>query len=253
MPTNLVKRSKEQIKNIYKDINQLINDNSVGEKIRSGFYVSIVGKTNTGKSSFINKIAKRDIAIVTSEPGTTRDIIELFVDLKGLPIKFFDTAGLRLTDNTAEKIGVKKTYQLMEISDVNLIFIEDGSEITEYKNIKNKIYVQSKTDINKKILINEEIFYISSITGKGIDKLIDRIYSYIEPENSFEDMNVSRERHRSALKKTAKYLKKSMQNKNIDLFAEDIRLSVREISKITGNIDIEDILEIIFSDFCIGK
>ena len=253
LPKDLIIKVKEQNKNIINEIESYLGDNKIGEKIRSGFIVAILGKTNVGKSSFINKIAQRDLAIVTDEPGTTRDAIELFADFKGLPVKIFDTAGIRKTKNRVEYLGVEKSYLLSDIADINLVFLENEDDINKFKNFNNKIFVQSKSDINEKIYSNNNvIYYISSKTGEGIDKLIDKIYLKLLP-NSKIDTSVSRERHRIILKNTICYLKKSIDLKNIDVIAEDVRLALNEISKISGKKDVEDILDIIFNDFCIGK
>lgn len=254
LPDDIIVSAKEQIKNTYNEIEKYLKDGKIGEKIRSGFIIAILGKPNVGKSSFINCIAKRDIAIVTDEPGTTRDAIELFTDFKGLPVKFFDTAGIRKTSSKIEYLGVEKSYNISDIADINLIFIDNASCISDFAKFNNKIYVQSMTDINKIIMSKKNIYPISSKSGQGIDKLFDEIYKKITSNNlQIEDINVSRERHRKILKNTIKYLKLSLEIKNVDLFAEDVRLSFNEISKISGKKDVEDILDIIFNDFCIGK
>ena len=253
LPKDLIIRNKEQIRNIYAEISLQLKDNNFGEKIRSGFIVSVLGKPNVGKSSLINSIAKRDLSIVTEEPGTTRDAIELFVDYKGYPMLFFDTAGIRDAESKAEQIGVKKTIEISKNADVNLVLIENISDFSNYKAIKNKIFVQSKIDIFEKISTNNEIYYISSKNNYGIEALLEEVFKRIVPNISIENISVSRERHRKILNNTLVYLKKSLKPKNIDLLAEDIRLSLNEISKISGKKDVEDILDIIFSDFCIGK
>lgn len=253
LPKNLINKNKEQIENIHNEISTYLKDNHVGEKIRSGFIIAIVGNTNVGKSSFINTIAKRDLAIVTDVPGTTRDAIELYIDFKGLPVRFFDTAGIRKTSNIVEHLGVERSYKISDIADINLVFIENKKNIADFVKFKNIILVQSKIDIHEKIRSKDIIYYISSKTGEGIDILLDVIYNKISTNINLENQNVSRERHRNILNNTIKYLKLSLTPKNIDIFAEDIRLSLYEISKISGKKDVEDVLDLIFSDFCIGK
>tara|TARA_Y100000590_G_C15612772_1_gene974494 strand:+ start:53 stop:1381 length:1329 start_codon:yes stop_codon:yes gene_type:complete len=253
LPNNILKENKEQTENIIKEITDFISDNKIGEKIRSGFTVSIVGRPNTGKSSFINVLAKRDLAIVTEEPGTTRDIIELFCDLDGLPFKFYDTAGITKSDNIVEIKGVKKSREIMKKADLNLVFINNISETKEYDEVKKKLFIQSKCDINKKIYSKSKIYHISSLKNSGIKRLIQDIKYYFIGNKKLSNASVSRERHRSVLKNTLKNLKKSKESKNYDLIAEDIRMAHNEISKITGNKDVEDILDVIFNDFCIGK
>ena len=252
IPKNLIESTKEQIENLINEIYKFLDDDGVGEKIRSGFIVSIIGSPNSGKSSFINNIAKRDISIVTNMPGTTRDVIELYTDFLGFPVKFYDTAGIRNSKNLIEQIGIKKTLTLSSVSDVNLVFINKLSEIKEYKNIKNKIIIKSKNDIYKGKYKNIN-HSISSKTGKGVSKMLKSISTKIIRKGLGHNEGVSRERHRIILKKTLYHLEKSKNSVNIDIFAEEIRLSLREVSKITGKVDIEEILGIIFNDFCIGK
>ena len=254
LPKDIIRNVKEQIRNIVAEIKLFLSDNNIGEKIRSGFLIAILGKTNVGKSSFINSVAKRDIAIVTDIPGTTTDAIELFTDFRGLPVKFIDTAGIRKTSNKVEILGVEKSYKTSNIADINLIFIDSIKCIEDFKKFPNQVFVQSMIDIKKKIYSKKhKIYHISSLTGEGIDKLFDRIYKKISTTINITDANVSRERHRDILVKTIKYLNLSLTPKNVDLFCEDIRLSLNEISKISGKIDVEDVLDIIFNDFCIGK
>lgn len=253
LPKGLIKGIKEQNKNIIKNIEKIIEGSVFNEKIRSGFVVSIVGKTNTGKSTFINKISNREISIVTDEPGTTRDLIEVFMDIGGVPIRFFDTAGLRKSQNKVEKIGIKKAENLMEIADINLVFLSKHSEKTKYKNVKNKIFVLSKLDKRKKKLKKNSICEISSFTGSGIKPLFEKIYLSLKKKKLGENTSISRERHKQCLLEAKIFLNNALIDKNYDLLAEDIRSSLREVSKISGKVDVEKILEIIFNDFCIGK
>ncbi len=253
LPKSLEKKIKEQNKNIIIKIDKILKGSIFAEKIRKGFLIAVVGKTNSGKSSFINKIANRDISIVTNEPGTTRDLIEIFIDIKGIPVRFFDTAGLRKSQNKAEKIGIKKAQNLIKIADINIIFLSNLSEIDTYKNIKNRIFVFSKLDKRKKLSKNNNIYDISSYSGSGIAKLFDKIFLELKKEKLGENTSVSRERHKKSLEGAKKNLKRALKNKNYDLIAEDVRSSLEEISKISGKVDVENILEIIFNDFCIGK
>tara|TARA_Y100000590_G_scaffold429136_1_gene541341 strand:+ start:363 stop:1670 length:1308 start_codon:yes stop_codon:yes gene_type:complete len=253
LPKNIMKDIKEQIKNIIKEIDVFIDKNNKTRKIHEGFVVGIIGKSNTGKSSFINNISNQEISIVTKNPGTTRDLIESYVDVEGLPIRFYDSAGIRKSRELVEKIGIKKSRELAKKSDINLIFIEKYNEIRKYKNLGRNIYVQSKFDIRKKPLKKENIINISSKTSYGLKKLINKIKNEISNLSFYEPRSISRERHINYLKNANKNLKNSIKNKNYDVFCEDIRLALNEISKIYGKTDIEDILGIIFSDFCIGK
>ncbi len=252
LPKNMIKKTKEQIKNIISKLHDLLKSSNIGTKIRNGFVVSVVGKPNTGKSTFINYIAQREIAIVTDIPGTTRDAIEVFADFNGTPIKFYDTAGIRKPSNKVEKMGISKTYKIIENADINLVFISSLNEMKKYNNIKNAIFIKSKLDKHSPI-IHKNIINISGKTGKGCEKIFKKITKKLNNKSLGEEINVSRERHIIAIEKTLENLEKSNEFKNYDLFAEDIRRALIEISKISGKNDVEDILEIIFNDFCIGK
>ena len=157
LPNDLIKNTKEQIENIYNEIKNILRNNNRGRKIRDGFVVGIIGKPNTGKSSFINNISNQEIAIVTSIPGTTRDILESYIDIKGLPVRFYDTAGIRKHKNIIEKIGIKKSKEISKEADINLVFINKISETNDFNDISNAIYIQSKYDLRKKPIINNSI------------------------------------------------------------------------------------------------
>ncbi len=253
LPDDLFNNIKEQIENISNEIKNILKNNTKGRKIRSGFVVGIIGKPNTGKSSFINNISNQEIAIVTSKPGTTRDVLESYIDIRGLPVRFYDTAGIRKHNNKIEKIGINKSKKISKDADLNLVFIEKVSETKDFIYANNPIYIQSKYDIRKKPIIKNNIKNISSKTNYGIDNLLKSIFTKLNEKNAFENAYISRERHQECLIKTKNYLDNSKKMKNFDVFAEDVRLAINEISKIYGNIDIEDILDIIFNDFCIGK
>ena len=232
----------------------MLSKSSYGVSIRDGFLIAILGKPNTGKSSFINNISGRDISIVTNQPGTTRDLIESFVDIFGYPVKFIDTAGIRKSKDSVEKIGVKRALDISKKSYLNLIFIQKREDIDSFKSIKNKIFIKSKNDLKKNKKFEDNGFYnISSKTSFGIDQIFTIILNKISQEAHNDPLYISRERHISCLKSVNLHLKDSLDDKSIDLFAEDVRLSLKNMTSLFGNVDIEEILDIIFSDFCIGK
>ena len=253
LPEDLLYKNKEQIKNIIYKIKELLSNSSSGVSIRQGFLVPILGKPNTGKSSFINNISGRDIAIVTDLPGTTRDTIESFLDVGGMPIKFLDTAGIRDSKDLVEKIGIKKALSASKNSDLNIVFVESIDDLKYFKSIKNPIFVRSKQDISKKPFKEGVVYNISSKNNFGIEGLLKIIKGKFSDKNLSENSYISRERHISCLKSTLLNLENSKQSKTMDLFAEDIRLALKNFSSLFGTVDIEDILDIIFSDFCIGK
>ena len=253
LPEDLTRRIEEQIKNIIIKINTILANSSVGISVRGGFVVAVLGKPNTGKSSFINNISGKDISIVTNQPGTTRDLIESFLDLEGYPVKFIDTAGIRESGNLVEKIGVEKALLLAKEADINLVFIECKKDIVFFSDIKNTIFVKSKQDVLGGAFKEGRSYNISSKNSFGIKELLSLLKKKIQDRVPLEMGHISRERHAKCLVLTKKYLEDSQKNKNIDLFAEDVRLALKNLSSLFGSVDIEDILDIIFSDFCIGK
>ena len=254
IPKNLNKKIKEQNKNIIKKIDKLLNDNKIGERIRNGFKIAIIGDPNSGKSSLINYFATRDISIVSKIPGTTRDVIELNYDLNGLPVIFYDTAGIRKKRKNIEKIGINKAIERAKNSDINLVIIKNEKNKNKYIQFKNIIYVRSKTDlaIKRRKIIN--CIDISTKNGNGISKLKKEIYKkLIFSGKNLNNISVSRERHRKLIEKARKNLINSQKIHQTDMKAEEIRESLKNVSKIVGKYDIEEIYDIIFNEFCIGK
>lgn len=253
LPKDLMKKIKEQIQNNILKIKKMIKFSSFGISIRDGFTVSIIGKPNTGKSSFINHVSGRDVAIVTNLAGTTRDLIESFVDVDGYPIKFVDTAGIRETKNVIEKVGVEKALLVSREANINIVFLNEKKDMIYFKDIKNPIFVKSKQDISGNQLNGDGFYNISSKTNFGIKEILIAVKKQIENETLGEKSYISRERHLICLREALENLEDSKKTKNVDIFAEDIRVALKNISKLFGGIDIEEILDIVFSDFCIGK
>jgi len=254
LPHNLKKTIKEQKKNIILYLEKAIKDFELGRSIREGFVVSVVGKTNTGKSSFVNYVSGRDVSIVTSVPGTTTDVVESLIEINGFQIRFLDTAGFRKYKNRVEEIGIKKAIEASIKSDINLVFLKKN-EKKLYKKTNKKIFVRSKYDVlkNKNIEKDKEITDISSISGHGVDRLLSQIIKKLTKGHVFEPPVVSRERHVLKLERCLQNIKCFNLDKNIDMAADDLRLALREIQEIHHKFDIDEILDIIFNDFCIGK
>ena len=248
LPKEMYNNIKEQNKNIYKDIEKIIKKSSLSRKIHDGFTVTIIGKPNTGKSSFINYINNKEVSIVTNIPGTTTDLVRSTLDIKGDKYTFVDTAGIRKYNNLVEKIGIERTLESAEKSDLNIIFLKNN-EKKNYSKIKFKIFVKSKYDINKKKV--NAVHNISSMSGYGIENLIKTISKKLKKKPIYGP-TFSRERHIENLKKSL-MLHKNLDLKEIDISAENVRNSIMYIGGINQKFDIEKILDIIFSDFCIGK
>jgi tRNA modification GTPase len=262
LPDTVLKELSKSIKDVRDDIKKILEDQKVGEKIRDGFRVSIVGEVNAGKSSLLNLLSKRDVAIVSDEEGTTRDVIETYLNIDGYPVILADTAGIRVSKNEVEKKGILLAINKSKESDLNIILIDNSSKKidTTVRDLinKNSIIVLNKSDIdNKKNHNFKESILISIKDNKNIDELINNIKDKLSNKFTTSDnILVTRERHRekltACLKEIDNFLKKD-QNKDIEMAAEDLRLATRHLGNIVGKVDVEEILGSIFKDFCIGK
>ena len=263
IPDAVLKDVHTAIEEIYKEIKKTLEDQRVGEKIREGFKVSIIGEVNAGKSSLLNLLSKRDAAIVSDEKGTTRDIIEVYLNLDGYPVILADTAGIRESENNIEKKGIELAINRSKESDLNLIIIDNSSMQVDKKILdlinQDSIVVLNKSDLssdNSGEYKNNGIL-ISVKNNKNIDKLIDLIKDKLSKKIiDTKNILVSRERHRNKLNlcllELEKFLEKK-QSKEIELAAEDLRMATRHLGAIIGKVDVEEILGSIFKDFCIGK
>ncbi len=251
LPVGIIKKAKEQNKNIIKKIQAELRNAKLSKPIRNGIEIAIIGKPNTGKSSFINFVSKKNVAIVTDIPGTTTDSITSSVDIKGFKFTFIDTAGLRKHRNKIEKIGIQKTKEIIEKSDLNLVFLEKN-EKNKYNKIQKKLFIRSKSDIRKKAKNKTAHHNISSFTGEGVDLLLEEI-SKKTIKKVRNTPILSRERHISIMNQVLKALKSIKFNQNLDIVAYELRVALDLSLEINQKFDIEKILDIIFKDFCIGK
>jgi tRNA modification GTPase len=220
---------------------------------------------NAGKSSLLNLLSKREAAIVSEQEGTTRDIIETYLNIDGYPVILADTAGIREVKNKVEKEGIQRAIKKAKNADLILVMIDNSLKQID-KDLKklineNCILVFNKSDLNKKIpknaFIKNDQILISTKDNHNIDKLVKTIKDKLSKKfTNANNILVTRERHRSklndALKEIEKFLKKDQQ-KEIETAAEDLRLATRHLGSIVGKVDVEEILGSIFQDFCIGK
>jgi tRNA modification GTPase len=262
LPDNVLKEAQSSIKEVHSDIKKILNDNKVGEKIREGFRIAIIGPVNAGKSSLLNLLSKREAAIVSEEEGTTRDVIETYLNIDGYPVILADTAGIREAKNEIEKKGISLALSKSKESDLNLIII-DGSSNTLDKRIQNLIDENSIVVLNKSDIANKqkhsfkEAVLVSVKENKNIDELINKIKNHLSTKFTLsKNILVTRERHRvklnHCLNEIDNFLRKD-QKKDIEMAAEDLRLATRHLGGIVGKVDVEEILGSIFKDFCIGK
>lgn len=268
IPENLL----ENLEKSSIEIKDLILSYDKGKVIKEGIKTAIIGKPNVGKSSLLNSLLREERAIVTQIPGTTRDVIEEIINIKGIPLILVDTAGIRNTDDIVENIGVNKSKELIEKADLILYVIDSSRdlededfEIHKFINnekvigILNKIDIKKELDLSKLYKIDKWI-EISATSNIGIENLEEKIYRYIIDEkidDSSQKFIITNIRHKSALEKTLIALNnifKTVQDgMPMDLMAVDIKDALDSLSEVTGEISSEDLLDHIFSNFCVGK
>ena len=265
LPNDILKEIKKSSDEVLINIEKILNDQKVGERIREGFKIAILGPTNAGKSSLLNHLSNRDVAIVSEIAGTTRDVIETHLNIDGYPVIVSDTAGIRDSKNEIEKKGIKLSLNRAEEADLKLVVV-DGKNLDFTDVLKGLLDENAILVINKSDLLDEEIdpeikklnhVLISIKENLNIDELILKIKNNLK--NKFitsDDILITRERHRQHLKQCLEHLKnfnKKNEVEDFDKAAEDLRLATRHLGMIVGKVDVEEILGSIFNDFCIGK
>jgi len=265
LPKNIMNEIQETSYNVLNEIKKTLNDQKVGERIREGFKIAIVGPPNSGKSSLLNYLSKRDAAIVSEIAGTTRDVIETHLNLDGYPVIVSDTAGIRSSKNEIEKKGIKIALKRAEDADLKLVIISaknvDFTSVFKKLLTQNAILVVNKSDLAKKKLNSKlkkyEHVLISIKKDLNLNKLITKIKSKLKSKfTTTEDILITRERHRQNLINCVQHLEKFQKKKSaqdFDKAAEDLRLATRHLGMIVGKVDVEELLGSIFNDFCIGK
>jgi len=265
LPEENLRKIKHDSTEVLNEINKILNDQKVGEIIREGFKIAIVGPTNAGKSSLLNNLSNREVAIVSETAGTTRDVVETHLNIDGFPVIISDTAGIRDSKDEIEKKGIRLSLKKAEKADLKLVVVDAKSiDLSGFLNdlLKNDaILVINKSDLLKEKLDTEIIKFnhvlISLKNNLNIDLLILKIKNNLK--NKFiseENILITRERHRQHLAQCADYLKNfsdKNDKKDFDKAAEDLRLATRHLGMIVGKVDVEEILGSIFNDFCIGK
>ena len=265
LPKNIINAIRKTSNNILIEIKKTLNDQKVGERIREGFRIAIVGPTNSGKSSLLNYLSKRDVAIVSEIAGTTRDVIETHLNLDGYPVVVSDTAGIRDSKNEIEKMGIKIALNRAEDADLKLVIVSaknvNFTGVLKGLLTKNAVLVVNKSDLmkgkfNSKFKKYEHVL-ISIKKDSNLNKLISKIKNKLK--NKFTtagDILITRERHRQNLINCVHHLEKFEKKKSaqdFDKAAEDLRLATRHLGMIVGKVDVEELLGSIFNDFCIGK
>lgn len=276
VPEDLVRPALDVVRGLQGEIAAVLAGARRGERLREGLIVAIAGPPNVGKSTLFNRLVQREAAIVSAIPGTTRDVIEVHLDLDGYPVTVLDTAGIRVSDDPVEQEGIRRAQQRAAVADLVLWVVEAGGGETNYKSrrpdvklasgaeiwlVKNKVDLR---DLSESEIINCESeyqfsnrFFVSAATGKGMNQFLEALSVFAA--SFFEGAGaavITRERHRKALEDTLTGLSRALAGDlggREEIIAEELRLAARALGRITGRVDVEDILDVIFRDFCIGK
>jgi len=274
VPEDLVAPALRAAQQLRGDIAAALADSGRGERLRHGLVVAIAGPPNAGKSTLLNRLARREAAIVSPHPGTTRDVIEVHLDLDGYPVTLLDTAGIRDSDDPVEQEGVRRARGRAAAADL-ILWVIDGSageaggadrigaeSKSECWRIKNKIDLVAPTPCgsNESRSGNAPLrtFSISAATGSGIDALHGALADFAgDYFSTTEPALVTRARHRNALEETLAALDRALaegkRGGGEELIAEELRAAATALGRLTGRVDVEDLLDVIFRDFCIGK
>ena len=255
---------RADFKGIISEMDEHLSDNNKGERLRDGVHVAIIGAPNAGKSTLLNAFAKREMAIVSDIEGTTRDILEAHLDIAGYPVILSDTAGLRpsmLGQNDQDKIeseGIRRAVERAEIADIVILLFNAEKDIMSQQDTLSLIDERSILVVNKSDKADSDVeegyIKISAANGEGLSALFDALSERLKIlYGKRVAPSLTRQRHRNALEYAREHLYKAVTGAQPDLVAEDARMAMRELGRITGRVDVEDLLDVIFSDFCIGK
>jgi tRNA modification GTPase len=248
------------------EVEQALSGAARGERLRDGLLVAIAGPPNAGKSTLLNRLARRDAAIVSPMAGTTRDVIEVHLDLEGYPVTLLDTAGIRDSADPVEQEGVRRARERAEGADL-VLWVTDSREpvaapghwptVWTVANKADLLPANARNEDKSNEFISSNIdFLVSATTGCGLDALVVQIADYAQKYFSAEPAMVTRDRHRRALQDTVAALARALAEGPLgreDIIAEELRSAATTLGRLTGRIDVEDILDVIFREFCIGK
>ena len=267
LPADLSQRVKHKMLGLEEEISQHLDDNRRGERLRDGIYIAIIGAPNVGKSSLLNALARRDAAIVAETAGTTRDVVEVHLDLGGFPVIVADTAGLREAADGVEREGIRRAEARAAEADIRLALFD----ITLWPELDAKtlglvgddtVPILNKADLlgpgqgpgAKERVGGRPVVIASAKTGAGMAELLKCVESMVSHRIDLAGSPaLTRARHRDALEQSVDALTRFAGASEEALAAEDLRLAARALGRITGRVEVDDILDVIFRDFCIGK
>ncbi|MEA2983903.1 MAG: tRNA modification GTPase [Alphaproteobacteria bacterium] len=308
VPAELIRPALDIARELHDEISAALAEAGRGERLRDGLVVAIAGPPNAGKSTLLNRIAKREAAIVSPFAGTTRDVIEVHLDLGGYPVTLLDTAGMRETEDPVEQEGVRRARERAAAADLVLWITEAGRPVTDFPRfsgssvtedlggrpmadavagslglrsggpladphrrptsvsgpaaeeppvwvIRNKVDLFSLSRNEKQFISEHKFIPLAAASGLGVDELLQRLTDYVQRFFGLESGLITRERHRSLLTATKTALARALSESSDrdELIAEELRLAARALGRLTGKVDVEDVLDVIFRDFCIGK
>jgi tRNA modification GTPase len=274
VPKDMMARALAIVRPLAQEISQAVGGGQ-GERLREGLRVAIAGPPNAGKSTLFNRLARREAAIVSPFPGTTRDVLEVHLDLGGYPVTMLDTAGMRETDDPIEREGVRRASEQAAAADLVLwlvdaiaidvqmpMAVEQASRVpagSAFWILVNKIDLLNDSEtarIESEFVRELTIHLLSSRTAAGVDELVNALAQFAERYFPSEPALITRERQRAHLQDTVAALhgaEQAAQEGQEEIMAEQLRLATRALGKLLGRVDVEDVLDVIFRDFCIGK
>ena len=264
IPENILNDLLQGVEATNKELKEFVDDDRKGEILRSGLKVAVIGPPNVGKSSFVNWLTKRDIAITSEKAGTTRDIVEAHLDLGGYPVTVADTAGIRASEDTIEQEGIRRARSWAESADLRVLIldpetIENANQFGDLLKSDDPVLI-NKADqaatTKKKMAVGYPL--VSVKTGYGLERALSELTTIAKKKMGTQRLTtITQARHRARLNDCLVALKKAhfgLQNHaDLELIAEDFRSAIYCIGRITGHIDIEDLLDVVFKEFCIGK
>jgi tRNA modification GTPase len=264
IPENILNDLLQGVEATNKELKEFVDDDRKGEILRSGLKVAVIGPPNVGKSSFVNWLTKRDIAITSEKAGTTRDIVEAHLDLGGYPVTVADTAGIRASEDTIEQEGIRRARGWAESADLRVLVldpetIENANQFGDLLKSDDPVLI-NKADqaatTKKKMAVGYPL--VSVKTGYGLERALSELTTIAKKKMGTQRLTtITQARHRARLNDCLVALKKAhfgLQNHaDLELIAEDFRSAIYCIGRITGHIDIEDLLDVVFKEFCIGK
>lgn len=258
-PDDILRPAMDRLTDLKVRLEDALSEGSITERIREGFHLVILGPPNAGKSTLLNRLARKPAAIVTDIPGTTRDIVEVRLEIGGFLVWVADTAGLRETNDTIEQIGIARARQAAEGADLRIWLHSADEDFSPGEDFRDgDLVVANKTDIFNQKTVSRETTYISANTGAGIDLLLQQIASRLsEHATRLQAPSLTRARHRQAISIALSQVETALDRLNsgfgIELVAEEVRLAARAVAGLTGHIETESILGAVFASFCIGK